>query len=208
MGDDLYANQPLCELIKDEYKQFFIFVCKPTSHTTLYKWIDGMEKGGRLDQKQKRKWNGQYGEIWTYRFATNVPIKSEGMLVNWCALEITHEDTGKRIYKNSWVTNHAVDINCVAEISNTARTRWYIENGYYNTITTKGYHAKHNFGHKGNLSNVFLTLNILAFFIHTIQDITDRLYRELRKELGRRDTFYHDIQSLTRYWTFKQQFRI
>jgi len=32
LGDDLYAKHPLCKLINDTYKQFFIFVCKPDSH--------------------------------------------------------------------------------------------------------------------------------------------------------------------------------
>jgi hypothetical protein len=40
LGDDLYANQPLCQLIAETYRQFFIFVCKPESHTALYEWID------------------------------------------------------------------------------------------------------------------------------------------------------------------------
>jgi hypothetical protein len=40
LGDDMYANQPLCQLIAETYRQFFIFVCKPESHTGLYEWID------------------------------------------------------------------------------------------------------------------------------------------------------------------------
>jgi hypothetical protein len=48
LGDDLYANQPLCQLIAETYRQFFIFVCKPVSHTSLYEWIDFLEKNHSL----------------------------------------------------------------------------------------------------------------------------------------------------------------
>ncbi len=206
LGDDLYSNQPLCQLIDTKYKQYFIFVCKPDSHKTLYSWVEGMEKGGKLETKQTRKWNGRHGEIWKYRFATQVPLKAgdDGMRVNWVELTIIHEDTGKQIYKNSWVTNHAVDANCVAGIAKAGRRRWKIENENNNVLTTKGYHAKHNFGHgEEHLANTLLALNILAFLIHTVQDITHQLYRELRQESGRRDTFFGDIQTLTRYLSFK-----
>jgi hypothetical protein len=204
LADDLHAKHPLCTLINDVYKQFFVFVCKPNSHETLYHWLEGMEKGDKLATKQVRQWNGRHGEIWKYRFATDVPIRAnDGMRVNWVELEIVHEDTGEQIYKNSWVTNHAVDTNCVAGIAKMGRLRWKIENENNNVLTTKGYHAKHNFGH-GNqhLANTFLTLNILAFLIHTVQDITHQLYRQLRQELGRRDSFFNDIQALARYILF------
>lgn len=204
LGDDLYAKHPLCKLINGTYKQYFIFTCKLNSHEALYSWIDGMEKGGKLETKQVRKWNGRHGEIWTYRWATGVPIRAEdGIRVNWVELRITHEDTGEQIYKNSWVTNHAVDAYCVAGIAKAGRIRWKIENENNNVLTTKGYHAKHNFGHgDDHLANTFLTLNILAFLMHTTQDITNQLYQQLRQELGRRDTFFNDMQTLTRYMPF------
>ena len=42
---------------------------------------------------------------------------NDGIEVNWVELKISREDTGEQIYKNSWVTNHAVDANCVAGIA-------------------------------------------------------------------------------------------
>ncbi len=43
LGDDLYANQPLCQLLAETDHQFFVFVCKPDSHTTLYQEIALLE---------------------------------------------------------------------------------------------------------------------------------------------------------------------
>ena len=35
LGDDWYANQPLCQQIAETAHPFFVFVCKPDSHPTL-----------------------------------------------------------------------------------------------------------------------------------------------------------------------------
>ena len=44
-----------------------------------------------------------------------------------------------------------------------------------NTLKTKGYHLEHNFGHgKQYLSNLLLTLNLLAFLFHTVLEIFDQ----------------------------------
>ena len=48
LGDDLYSNQPLCQLALDE-KYNFIFVCKPDSHQILYEWLDGLDAGDDFD---------------------------------------------------------------------------------------------------------------------------------------------------------------
>jgi len=83
-----------------------------------------------------------------------------------------------------------------------ARSYWQIENASHNVLTTKGYHIKHNFGHQNGLGNVLFTLNVIAFFMHTILDLTHPLYKQLRLELGRRDVFFNDMEALTRYLPF------
>ncbi len=46
------------------------------------------------------------------------------------------------------------------------------------------------------------TLNLLAFLLHTVSHITNKIYRLIREELGRRDTFFNDVRALTRYLLF------
>ena len=66
-----------------------------------------------------------------------------------------------------------------------------------------GYHLEHNYGHgKQYLAAILVLLNLLAFLLHTILDLTDRQYQLIRQELGTRKTFFHDIQALTRYLYF------
>jgi hypothetical protein len=205
LGDDLYANQPLCELIAETYRQFFIFVCKPESHTGLYEWIDFLGQTHSLEEVTHRQWNGKHGELWQYRFAPQVPLRNgaEALLVNWFELVIAHETTGEILYQNSFVTNHAMTATHVMPLAQVGRTRWKIENENNNTLKTKGYHLEHNFGHgQQDLANILASLNLLAFLIHTIQELIEPAYQRLRRALGTRQTFFSDLRALTRYMLF------
>ena len=205
LGDDLHSNQPLCELIDQTYDQFFIFVCKPDSHPTLYQWLASLERVDGLESKQERHWNGRHGEIWAYRFVNQIPLRAgeDAMLVNWLELTITHEVTGKELYHNAWITNHWVTLKNVARLAKMGRTRWKVENENINVLKTKGYNLEHNFGHgQSHLSNVFFSLNILAFLTHTAQHLLNNAYRLLRDTLAVRRTFFNDLKALTRYMIF------
>jgi hypothetical protein len=204
LGDDLFSHQPFCQLVVDAGLSF-ILVCKPSSHELLYQWIEGMEQGGKLAEFEQRKWNGRHGELWRYRWVSDVPLRAgdDGMRVSWCELTITHETEGTRLYKNSFVTNLAVDRDAVKTIIKAGRTRWKHENEGHNVLTTRGYHIKHNFGHgKAHLATVLFTLNLLAFFLHTFLLLVDTRYKAVRTALGARRTFFEDIRSLTRYQLF------
>jgi hypothetical protein len=206
LGDDLYANQPLCQLIVETYHQFFIFVCKPESHAGLYDWLAFLDKNNGIEKVTERHWSGKHGEIWQYRFASQVPLRNgkDALQVNWLELVITHENTGEILYQNSFVTNHMVTGANVIQLAEVGRTRWKIENENNNTLKTKGYHLEHNFGHgQQDLANVLATLNMLAFLIHTIQELLEPAYQRLRRALGARKTFFDDLRALTRYMIFE-----
>ena len=205
LGDDLYANHPLCQLIETTYQQYFVFVCKPDSHKELYRYLDSPKGVEATQSKQKRKWNGRHGEIWTYRFANGVPIRGgdDALRVNWFELVITHEDDGTVLFHNSWVSNLPATRSSVLQLVKIGRARWKVENENINVLKTKGYNLDHNFGHgKKHLSNVFFTLNLLAFLVHTIQHLVNRPYRLLRETLAVRRTFFNDLKALTRYMVF------
>jgi hypothetical protein len=205
LGDDLYANQPLCQLIAETYRQFFIFVCKPESHSGLYEWLAFLDKTNGIEKVTHRQWNGKHGEIWQYRFASQVPLRNgeQAFSVNWLELVIAHETTGAILYQNSFVTNHAITTTNVVQLAQVGRTRWKIENENNNTLKTKGYHLEHNFGHgQQDLANVLATLNLLAFLLHTIQEMIEPAYQRLRRALGARKTFFNDLRALTRYMLF------
>ena len=205
LGDDLYSNQPLCELIDQTYHQFFVFVCKPDSHTTLYAQLNLLTEAHELGTKQVRHWNGKHGEIWSYRWSNGVPLRAgeHALRVNWLELTITHEDTAEIIYRNAWTTNHIITDKTVAQLAKVGRARWKVENENINVLKTKGYNLEHNFGHGDlHLANVFFTLNLLAFLVHTAQHLVNDSYRLLRETLSVRRTFFNDLKALTRYMVF------
>jgi hypothetical protein len=119
LGDDLYANQPFCQLLSETYQQFFIFVCKPDSHEGLYQSLDFLDQNGALETLTQRHWNSKHGEVWRYRFVCQVPLRNgnDALLVNWFELVISDEKTGKVLYQNSFVTNHPVSAANVALLS-------------------------------------------------------------------------------------------
>jgi hypothetical protein len=203
LGDDLYSRQPFCERVQEHFH--FIFVCKPDSHKTLYESIELLEEGKDQHTCCFRKWTGKTGHTSTYHYANQVPLRDsdDALMVNWCELTI-RDEAGKMIYKNAWISDHRITEKNVVALVASARARWKIENENNNTLKTKGYHLKHNFGHgKKYLSATLATLNILAFAFHTLLGFLDENYRLLRLKLPTRKTFFDDIRALTRYLCFQ-----
>lgn len=204
LGDDLYSNQPLCQLILSQSFNF-IFVCKPDSHQILYEWLDSLAASDDIDQLTLRRFNGRFMEIVTCRFVEDVPLRGgeDALLVNWCEVTITQSKTGERLYYNTFITNHQLMEQTVIPIVDAGRARWKVENENNNVLKTKGYHLEHNFGHgQQYLASFLLTLNLLAFLFHTVLELVDANYRLLRQALGTRQTFFNDIKTLTRYLYF------
>jgi len=205
LGDDLYCHQPFCQALQDK-QWHFILVCKPDSHASLYETVDFLATQAVLGTKVVRKWLGRYAEIHTYRYANKLALRGDqsAMEINWCELTITREDTGELIYKNAFATDFGVTETTVEAIVRDGRARWKVENENNNVLKTKGYHIEHNFGH-GNqhLASLLLSLNLLAFLFHTILDLVDEQYRAIRQALGRRKTFFQDMDALLRYFVFE-----
>jgi len=205
LGDDLYCKQPFCDLVL-HHGFNFILVCKPESHPTLYEWLAGLEVAGELQQFASRRWNGRFRTVHTYRYANEVPLREgeDALWVNWCELTITQETDGTILYRNAFATQHALDHTNVEAVVQAGRARWKIENENNNTLKTKGYHLEHNYGHgKQHLSAVLLTLNLLAFLFHTVLGWADQKYHLVRQALAARQTFFQDLQALTRYLLFE-----
>jgi len=204
LGDDLYCHQPFCELVL-ELRQHFAFTCKPDSHPALYQEIDLLTKAGGVFEISQRRWNGQRYEIWRYRYALRVPLRADTqpLYVNWCEVTITDAATGELLYRNAWATDHALTESGLHAFVVAARTRWKSENENNNVLKNYGYHLEHNFGHgQQYLAMVLIMLNLLAFLFHTTLDLCDEAYRRVRTELAARQTFFHDVQALTRYLYF------
>jgi hypothetical protein len=205
LGDDLYSRQPMSQHCLDA-EMNFIFTCLPTSHSSLYAWLDYLEKNGEVQHLTTKHRKGKSIEIYTYRFVNQIPLREQepSLLVNWCELTVRNSVDNSVVFHNAFVTNHGIDIDNIAEVVESGRCRWKTENENHNELKTKGYNLEHNFGHgQKHLSSTLLSLNLLAFLFHTVLQLIDSSYQEIRRKRGTRRGFFQDILSLTKYFIFK-----
>ena len=188
-ADGLYSNQPFIDELKTA-NMSFILVAKPTDHKVLFEWVNeliALGDGGSLELSDAK------GRRHRYQWVNQVPLNGtkDADLVNFFQYQLV-ANTGKVTYKNSWVTDIDVDENNVVSLVKGGRARWKIENETFNTLKNQGYHIEHNFGHgQQNLSMIFFVLNLLAFYVHQILELTDRLYHKVR---------YTKFTSRKEYW--------
>ena len=199
LGDDLYANQPMCLAIQAAGGSF-ILTCKPSSHKTLAEYVSGVE----LDSVSKTEGVGTAKRIYRYRWMEGVPIRDgkDALIVNWLEIEIA-KPNGKVTYRNSFVTDLTVNRDTAAEIAACGRARWKIENETFNVLKNSGYNLEHNFGHgKDTLASVLVVLNLLAFAMHNACDLAEGLWQDGRQKVGARMRLFEHIRSLTVYLVF------
>ena len=94
------------------------------------------------------------------------------------------------------MTDLPVDEGNVKELVRVGRCRWKIENEVFNTLKDQGYHIEHNYGHGSmHLSFNFFLLNLLAFFMHQIFELTYIVYQQLRKKLGSKRNLWDHMRA-------------
>ncbi len=126
------------------------------------------------------------------------------LMVNWYEVEIFDTGKNKVIYKNSFITNHELSESNIFPMIVGGRTRWKIENESNNILKNQGYNLEHNFGHgQENLSEILLSLNLLAFLFHNVLDLVNSMYQKVRESLGTRKRFFNDIRALLNYVWFQ-----
>jgi hypothetical protein len=199
-GDGLYSKQPFVDELK-EADMSYILVAKPTDHKILFEWVDeltALGDGHKLKIKQPKDKRHEYEWI------NHVPLNGtkNADQVNFFQFKIV-DKKGKVTYKNSWVTDIPIDRSNIKKLVKGGRARWKIENETFNTLKNQGYHIEHNYGHgKKNLSLIFFTLNLLAFYAHQILELTDLLYQQCRQEFSSRKEFWNQIRCTFRFMVF------
>lgn len=210
LGDDLYAHQPFCRQVL-LHGFHFLFTCKPSSHAHLAGWVEALQPGrDRHTLKLRVKGRCHRWEHHQYRWANHVPLtdSDDALKVNWCELTVT-DGGGTVLYRNAFITDWPITAENVGGLIAAGRARWKIENENNNVLKTKGYHLEHNFGHgKKHLSSLLLTMNLLAFALHTFLEVTDTSYQLVRAAVGARRKFFAHIEAVTAYWFFESWERL
>ena len=201
-GDDLYSKQPFIDELKKN-RMSFILVAKPTDHKILFQWVDELTQLGGGDSLELID---EKGRRHRYQWVNDVPLNGtkDADHVNFFQYQIVSKKNNIN-YKNSWVTDISVNKNNVVTLVKGGRARWKIENETFNTLKNQGYHIEHNFGHGNHhLSMVFFILNLLAFYVHQILDLTDRLYQTVRyTKFTSRKEFWNQLRCTFRILVFK-----
>ena len=173
MGDSLLAKAPIIELLhkKDDH---FIFNAKQGDHKILYAALKEVEW-------EQHDVAGKKGQTLRYEWVSDIPLNdSSDIRVNVMRLLSISQGTDgkKRVnYIGTWITDLLLNKDNIVFLVSAGRSRWKIENEGFNTLKNNGYNLEHNWGHKyGDAPFNFYHLTLLAFYMHQILELTDRLY--------------------------------
>lgn len=199
LGDGLYACQPVAAAIQAAGGNF-ILTCKPSSHPTITEHLTGVA----LHEHRRTEVVRGKRTTSVYRWLNEVPVRgtADAPPVNWFSIEIA-DAKGKRTHRNSFITDLPVSADTVAELAACGRARWKIENETFNVLKTGGYNLEHNFGHgKQTLSNLLVTLNLLAFAFHTVARLCVLAWRDALAARGATYRFFEHLRTITAYIVF------
>jgi hypothetical protein len=138
---------------------------------------------------------GNKKRIFEYKFYNNIPLTGDekSLKVNYFVMQVT-DSNGKVVYRNSFITNHALTTATIHNLALIGRARWKIENEAFNVMKNSGYNLEHNFGHgKKNLANTLAALNILAFLSHWLCKISNILYQKVAASFSAQKHFFSTL---------------
>ena len=198
-GDSLYSKQPFIDKLKQN-RMSFILVAKPTDHKLLYQWFSEFHQ---MKETRQLTIYDQKGRRHFYEWVNNIPLNGTKDVDNVNYFEYTIFKGDKVNYHNSWVTDITVTKDNIIQLVKGGRARWKIENEAFNTLKNQGYHLEHNFGHgEKYLSCNLLLFNFLAFFMHQIFELSDRLYQKCRSKFTSRKDYWNQLRYTIRILIF------
>jgi hypothetical protein len=191
VADSLYSKQPTIEEMT-ALRMNYVLTAKPEDHKKLMEWVNEM----RTLKETKRLVVKDGEHVHIYEWINEVPLNDNKTTVMVNYIDYWMEKGGKTTYRNSWVSDLPISEKNVKELVKVGRCRWKIENETFNTLKNQGYHIEHNFGHgQKHLSFNFFLLNLLAFFMHQIFELTYAVYQELRTKFGSRRNLWDHLRA-------------
>ncbi len=191
VADSLYSKQPTIEEMTRLHMNYLL-TAKPDDHKKLMEWVGEMRTLKETTQFVIR--DGAYTH--RYGWINEVPLNDNKSTIMVNYIEYWMEKDGEITYHNSWVTDLVVHEKNVRELVKAARCRWKIENETFNTLKNQGYHIEHNYGHgQRHLSFNFFLLNLLAFFMHQIFELTYNVYQQFRTKFGSKRNLWDHLRT-------------
>jgi hypothetical protein len=203
-GDGLYPKSTMIEAAKNA-NMHFIFVCKPDGNKAVMEWVGEQKKLGEF---KSTHFVDSSGRTHVFGWVNNVPLTGaiDSKNVNYFEyqLMVPQKDGSLKVtYKGSWITDFEITQTNVEALVKGARCRWKIENECFNTLKNQGYHIDHSYGHGSHsLSFNFFILNLVAFFMHQIFEMTDELYQACRVKKGSKKNLWDTIRGFIQLLIF------
>lgn len=194
--DGLSSNAPH---IKDlqQYGMHFILGAKPGDHPLLFENLsEAVKKEAATTFTQIDQKNPEI--IHTFCFLNDTPLNQANpdLKVNFLLYEEYNTKTEK-LQRFSWVTDFTITEDNAYTLMRGGRSRWKIENETFNTLKNQGYNLEHNFGlGKEHLSEVFVTLMMLAFLVDQAQQLCSPLFQAALEQAGSRRALWEQQRNL------------
>jgi hypothetical protein len=172
LADNLFGVDPILNLILDR-QWSFVITAKPDRNKELFFMFDYLK-----ERKQSHTVTDKDGTTHHYQWSRQLPLKQytkneKPIFVNLILYEEINPD-GEITFNSAWMTNIEITADNIRKLALAGRARFAIENRNFNEQKNLGFQTEHNFGHFGNLPNVFFG------FVQIAQLITE-LYRFWRQ---------------------------
>jgi len=198
-ADALYATSPIITAIHD-HNANYIFKIESANHKTLINNLKCADTS-KIETQSLRK-NKLIIE-WVNDVELFSSTKTRANYMEAWELVPQKDGTNKTQYYGKWITDLEITSDNAKSLIDAARARWKIENECFNSLKNHGYNIEHNYGHgSNNLCYNFYNFTLLAFTMHQIHQLTDKLFQEMRAQFGRLASLWNEIRTMVNRFYF------
>jgi predicted transposase YbfD/YdcC len=198
-ADALYATTPIITTIAD-HKANYIFKIEKANHNTL---INNVASGvkSKIETLSLRKNKLIIQWVNDVELFSSTKVRTNYMEA-W-ELVPQKDGTNKSQYYGKWITDLEITKDNARTLIDAARARWKIENECFNSLKNHGYNIEHNYGHgSNNLCYNFYNFTLLAFTMHQMHQLTDKLFQEMRSRFGRLGSLWEELRTMVHRFYF------
>jgi hypothetical protein len=187
LADSLFGVDPILRLIL-ERNWHFIITAKPDRNPEVFFRYDYLKESKQsLTTKDNNGNIHQFG--WSSKLQLKQYSKSEKIIeVNFFDYKEINSK-GEITFQSSWITDFEITKDNVKLLVQAGRARFVIENRNFNEQKNLGFQTEHNFGHFGNLPNVFFGLAQIAQLFTELFSIWQNGKIEIKKIGSKRRYF-------------------
>jgi hypothetical protein len=190
--DSLYSKAPHIKMLNGLNIRYIIGA-KENDHKHLFlQATQSIKQGNSIEHRIEMK-----GKTHIFTACNAIELNGSNTDVKVNFLKYSEINPKKKDPLNfAWITDIPITIENVYELMRVARARWKIENETFNTLKNQGYQFEHNFGHGNkNLSVLFASIMMLAFFTDQIQQLGYDLFKDALKKSKRKMYFWRKVKS-------------